>query len=91
VLDTHLENYDPQSTVILSIAEIHGQRIYALESAVTWHSEYPGVVHLSFRIFNAKISQSPYKLCPYGRNPPPVVKEVTRAAQAKNSPVDASV
>jgi hypothetical protein len=88
--NTHLEDQNPQLGLILAIAEINYQWIYSLKAAVTWHSEYPRVVHLLFSMLNPEIPQSVYKLPSYRWFPSAVVVKVPRAAHAKNTPVNAT-
>jgi hypothetical protein len=86
----HLENYDPQLGTTLSITEIHCQWIYAFEAKVAWRGEHPGVVHLFSSKLNTEMPQSFYELFPYRRLLSTVVREVPRAAEAKNAPMDAT-
>ena len=88
--DTDLENYDPQFRTVLSIAEIHRQRIDAFEAKVAWHGKYPRVIHLLSRRLNTELPQSFSKFLSYRRLLSAIIVKVPCAAHAKNAPMDAT-
>jgi hypothetical protein len=88
VNDTHLKYNDPQLGTILSITEVHSQRIYTFEAKAAWHSEYPSVVHPLSSKLHTKLLQNIYKLLSYRRLLSTIIIEVSRAAQTKNAPIN---